>query len=180
MEDLLLILKFCAGSRKALQRIYEKYVNELLTLASSLLGDINSAHDVVQEVFVSFAQSAGKLKPQGSLRSFLITCMINNIRNRMKSERRTIVRLQEYSETKNSSQSDPIKELIASEQANLVVSAMAELPYEQRETVMLRLRAEMSFKEIARVQDVSINTIQSRYRYGMEKLRSLLNSEVQQ
>ena len=43
MEDQLLILKFCAGSRKALQRIYEKYVNELLTLASSLLGDINSA-----------------------------------------------------------------------------------------------------------------------------------------
>jgi RNA polymerase sigma-70 factor, ECF subfamily len=180
MEDQLLILKFCAGSRKALQRIYEKYVNDLLTLASSLMGDINSANDVVQEVFVSFAQSAGRLKPQGSLRSFLITCMINNIRNRMKSERRTIVRLQEYSETKNSSQSDPIKELIASEQANLVVSAMAELPYEQRETVMLRLRAEMSFKEIARVQDVSINTVQSRYRYGMEKLRSLLNSEVQQ
>jgi len=43
----------------------------------------------------------------------------------------------------------------------------------------MHIRGQMSFKEIARVQDVSINTVLSRYRYGLEKLRSLLQSEVE-
>jgi len=45
--------------------------------------------------------------------------------------------------------------------------------------VTLRFEAGMGFRQIARIQNASINTIQGRYRYGMEKLRSLLNSEVE-
>jgi len=36
----------------------------------------------------------------------------------------------------------------------------------------------LTFKEIARIQDVSISTVQGRYRYGIDKLRSLLNGEL--
>jgi RNA polymerase sigma factor (sigma-70 family) len=56
---------------------------------------------------------------------------------------------------------------------------MAELPYQQREVIILHFQGGMRFKAIAKSQDVSINTIQSRYRYGLDKLRSLLNSEVE-
>jgi len=56
--------------------------------------------------------------------------------------------------------------------------AMAKLPFEQREVVTLRFEAGLRFPQIARIQNVSINTVQGRYRYGMEKLRTLLNSEV--
>ena len=52
------------------------------------------------------------------------------------------------------------------------------LPYEQREVIILHLKGEMKFKTIANLQDVSINTVQSRYRYGLEKLRSLFNEEI--
>lgn len=44
--------------------------------------------------------------------------------------------------------------------------------------VLLHLKAEMSFRHIARVQNVSINTVQGRYRYGLHKLRSILHGEV--
>jgi DNA-directed RNA polymerase specialized sigma24 family protein len=54
MEDLFLLWKFKHDSREALERIYEKYVNDLFAVASSLLGDIHSAHDVVHDVFESF------------------------------------------------------------------------------------------------------------------------------
>jgi len=56
--------------------------------------------------------------------------------------------------------------------------AMARVPYEQREVVSLYMEGGMTFREIAAIQDVSINTVQGRYRYGMTKLRSLLNGEL--
>jgi RNA polymerase sigma-70 factor (ECF subfamily) len=60
-----------------------------------------------------------------------------------------------------------------------IEQAMVQLPYEQREAIILHLQSGMRFRAIAAIQGVSINTIQSRYRYGLDKLRSLLNIEVE-
>jgi len=53
------------------------------------------------------------------------------------------------------------------------------LPDEQREVVILRLTAGMKFQDIAKLQQVSTNTVQGRYRYGLSRLRTLLNGEVE-
>ncbi|MHC4243111.1 MAG: sigma factor-like helix-turn-helix DNA-binding protein [Planctomycetota bacterium] len=53
------------------------------------------------------------------------------------------------------------------------------MPFEQREAVMLHLKGEMKFREIAKLQGVSISTIHGRYRYGLDKLRLMLNSELE-
>ena len=57
--------------------------------------------------------------------------------------------------------------------------AVAQLPDEQREVVLLRLKASLKFRDIARVQQTSIGTVLGRYRYGLDRLRSLLNGEVE-
>ena len=54
---------------------------------------------------------------------------------------------------------------------------MSALPKEQREAVVLHLQGEMTFREIARRDGLSVNTVQSRYRYGVAKLRQLLRAE---
>ncbi len=46
--------------------------------------------------------------------------------------------------------------------------------------MLLRLTADMKFRDIARLQQVSINTVQGRYRYGLNRLRSILNGEVEE
>jgi len=69
---------------------------------------------------------------------------------------------------------------IYSEQFARVGRAVTELPVEQREVVTLHLYGDLPFREIAAWQTTSIKTVQSRYRYGLEKLRSLLNSEVEE
>jgi RNA polymerase sigma-70 factor (ECF subfamily) len=51
---------------------------------------------------------------------------------------------------------------------------MAKLPDEQREVIMLHLRSGMKFGQIGKSLGVSINTVKSRHRYGVDKLRSLL------
>ena len=61
------------------------------------------------------------------------------------------------------------------EQLHLMLSR---LPQAQREVVVLKVYREKTFQEIARLLDVSVNTVASRYRYGMEKLRNLLKDNV--
>ena len=56
--------------------------------------------------------------------------------------------------------------------------ALAKLPYKQRETLLLHVYSGMKFREIAMLSGESINTLKGRYRYGLDKLRTLLNSEV--
>ena len=178
IEDKVLILKFKFGSRTALQRIYEKYENYLLTVATGLLNDIGEAEDVLHDVFVKFAQSAEKLELNGSLKAYLATCVVNRVRDRIRSQRRRkTVRLDDVAPIPCESEGSD-HSVIAGEELQRVNCYLAQLPYEQREAIMLRLHSGMKFKRIAQLQDVSENTVQGRYRYGLGKLRTLLNSEV--
>jgi RNA polymerase sigma-70 factor (ECF subfamily) len=177
MEDKLLIWKLKKGSNEALCRIYEKYEEHLLASAISLLYDVGSAEDVVHDVFVLFAQSADKLKLDGNLKGYLTRCVVNLARDRIRAVQRHQLRLKDA----NPSDSDlqqPSKAVIRDEELGRLSQAMSSLPYEQRETIILHLRGEMTFKAIAKSQGVSINTVCSRYRYGLDKLRSLLNGEA--
>jgi RNA polymerase sigma-70 factor (ECF subfamily) len=68
--------------------------------------------------------------------------------------------------------------VIDSERLRKLGSALAELPYEQREAIVLRLHGDLRFRQIARMQKVSTKTAQSRYRSGLDKLRSSMNGEA--
>ena len=178
LEDRLLIWKFRRGSSDALSRIYGKYSKDLLRLAYALLNDAAAAEDIVHDFFLWFAQSPERLKLGGNLKAYLATCVVNRARNLLKARQRGPVSL-DGTDPIPSSVKRPDQWIIASEQARRVNAALAELPLEQREVVALHLQGGMRFKAVADLQGVSINTVQSRYRYGLKKLRSLLDSEVE-
>ncbi len=178
IEDKLLIWRIRHGSSEALGRIYKKYKDNLLRLAFALLNDRNFAEDIVHDCFVSIAQSTEKLKLSGNFKSYLTTCVVNRVRNANKvRQRQEIIDLKEAG-TVALTLKRPEQWIIESEQLRLLNNAMAQLPYQQREVVILHSQGEMKFKAIAELQGVSINTVQSRYRYGLDKLRSILNSEA--
>ena len=179
LEDKLLIWKFKCGSSDALRRIYEKYKKDLLRLATMLLHDVSNAEDTVHDVFVSFAQSAETLKIGGNLKSYLLTCVANRARNRNRANQYRQTTALDQAELVVSDVKRPDQWLICSEELNRWSDIMARLPYEQREVVILHLRAGMKFREIAGLQNISINTVKGRYRYGLNKLRSILNGEVE-
>ena len=178
IEDRLLIWKFKCGSRQGLARIYEKYAGFLLTLATALLNDVSSAEDVVHDFFVSFAGSAEKLKLDGSLKWYLATCVTNRARDRIRARQRQGVGLDEAGWV-CSNGDRPERATVWNEQLQRLSWAMGRIPYEQREVIALHVKGEMKFKAIAKLQKVSIKTVQSRYRYGLDKLRSMLNGEVE-
>ena len=178
IEDKLLVWKFKSGNNDALCRIYEKYKDNLLRLATALSNETSASEDIVHDVFVSFAQSAEKLNLSGNLKSYLATCVANRVRNRNRSrQRQTTTNLNE-AESAVSNTKRPEQWIIYSEQLRQLNNALAQLSYEQREAISLHLQGGMKFREIAELQDVSTSTIQSRYRYGLDKLRSILAKEA--
>jgi RNA polymerase sigma-70 factor (ECF subfamily) len=158
IEDKLLIWRFKCGSRDALCKIYEKYKNDLLKLASAILNERNSAEDVVHDVFVSFAQSSERLKLSGSLKYYLATCVMNRVRN--------LKRTMQLSEAMGLNEDDPIVSkserpeqwIMCREESNQLNNAIVQLPDEQRQVIAMHLYGGMKFRAIAKSQNVSVNT----------------------
>ena len=177
IEDNILIWKFNRGSKDALRRIYEKFKDDLLGLAISLLRDRSLAEDVVHDVFVSFAGTVGSFHLSGSLKGYLSTCVANRARDRNRLRSGSDAGLDIVEEV-GSDSDGPMEQAIGSEESGRLIDLLNRLPYEQREVVVLHLHHGMRFREIAGFLDISINTVQSRYRYGLDKLRTILNSVV--
>lgn len=177
LEDKLLVLKCRHGSKDAMCRIYLKHKDYMLTLAKGLLGEQAEAEDVVHDVFVAFARSAGRFQLTGSLRGYLATCVSNLARDKIRARKRKPAILDSVDPVISDSD-NPEQHAAEKEELMRLRLAMSQIPYEQREAVMLHLKGGMKFREIARLQGVSLSTTHGRYRYGMDKLRSLLNGEV--
>jgi len=177
LEDEWLKLRFKAGSTDALQRIYEKYRDCLLTLAMAMLNDGGTAEDVVHDVFVSFARSGSKFRLHGNLRSYLATCVVNRVRDQLRARKRRGLALDEDLPLESDFE-PPDGRLLSDERSRLVARALARLPEEQRETIALHLKGQLKLREIARLQEVPLTTVRGRYRHGIERLRSLLNGRL--
>ena len=178
LEDKLLVLKCRRGSRDAMCRIYEKYKDYLLTLAKGLSNDQTTAEDVVHDVFVSFVRIAKHFQITGSLKGYLATCVTNRVRDKIRAKTRQIQALESANQAIVDSD-NPEHCIIEAEELQRLRHALSQIPYEQREAVMLHLKGDMKFREIAKLQGVSVSTIHGRYRYGLDKLRSMLNSELE-
>ncbi|UCF17796.1 MAG: sigma-70 family RNA polymerase sigma factor, partial [Phycisphaerales bacterium] len=140
--------------------------------------DVHTAEDVVQDVFVGFAQSAARIRPAGNLRTYLATGVANRIRNTLRDRQRHETAVIEDTDCVICKTEGPAQWAILSEELERLSEAMAQVPYDQREVIGLHMQGGMTFKQISRVQNVSINTIQGRYRYGLSRLRSILNGQV--
>ena len=177
-EDLRLLNRLCAGDKDALRRIYEKYIDDLLRVATSLLQDIQSAEDCLHDVFVNFAGTVDGSMINSNLKSYLISCVANRARDQLRSKARQS-NFQAGQLNSRQVSTSPAKQIIDTEESARVFAALAELPYEQREVFVLHIQGQMKFREIAGLLGLSINSVQSRYRYAIDKLRTILNEDKQ-
>jgi RNA polymerase sigma-70 factor (ECF subfamily) len=177
-EDKLLVYKFNRGDGNALRRIYEKYRNDLLKVATALLNDRNDVEDVVHDVFVTFAQGMGNFRLRGSLKGYLSICIANRARDKNRATRRKKTVTLDSAKPIRSDTNMPDQVAERNELTEQLDYAMTQLPYEQREIIILRLQSRTGFAQIAKSKGVSTNTIRSRYRYGLKKLRSILDGQL--
>jgi RNA polymerase sigma-70 factor (ECF subfamily) len=178
-EDRVLVWRFNRGDSAALCRIYEKYRACLLKVAVALLYDRSGAEDVLHDVFVNFAQTVGQFRLRGSLKGYLSICIANRARDMNRAKRRRDAAGLAEVDVPPTGTLDPEHEAMSRETAAKLDAAMASLPDEQREIVVLHLQSKLAFREIAELREISINTAMSRYRYGLERIRSALDGELQ-
>ena len=179
IEDRWLIWRCKQGSRAAFQRIYEKYEGDLRTLAANLLNDNAAAEDVVHDVFISLLQVVDTFEIRRSLAGYLKTCVANRSRDYWRAKKPKTI-LANGDGQASSDNNGPVQWIIQTELLRQLDEAMSRLPYEQREAVVLYLHGQIKFKAIAKAQNVSIKTAHTRYRAGLDRLRSMLNSELEE
>ncbi len=173
-----LLDKAARGCRDSLRRIYETHKDHLLTLARGLCGDRSMAEDIVHDVFVVFARGLPGLRVKTSLKGYLSVSVCNRVRDLARAEMRR---------RRDPGRVDPGPAEMAAPDAHAadaeltdrLRAALEHVPLDQREVLLLRAQAGLSFEEIARHQGISSNTARGRYRYGIDKLRLLLNSECE-
>lgn len=176
LQDKLLLWRVKRGDADALRQVYERYKTDLLGLAVTLGGDRALGEDVVHDVFISFVRFAPKLRLRTSLRSYLLTSVANRVRTLSRGKSRGPLPPEDVA--CRAAQPAPDQAAMQNERAVLIEQAMRQLSDDQREAIILHLQVGMKFREIAVSQNVSINTVRSRYRYGLDRLRSLLNGKV--
>lgn len=145
--------------------LYRDHGPALLAYAAAMLGDRSTAEDVLHMVFLKLM---GSPQLPAEPRPYLFRAVRNAALNSRRSRSRDVP-LEEQSWL--AGPPAMVEEGLALEKA------MGELPPEQREVVVMHIWGEMTFEEIARVLDLQANTAASRYRYGLNKLRAIMQRE---
>lgn len=173
-DDKQLVTSLRQGDKQALCRIYERYGDGLLSMAKGIVRDRGLAEDAVHDVFLEFVRNVDSFVLTGKLRNYLGRCVVNRCIDMMRAKDRRTVELQKIRQ-ENPSNVKPQDNAEKNEALVELDKALGQLPPEQRLVIMMHIHGRMGYRQIAKQQGVSVNTVQGRYRYGMRKLKEMLN-----
>lgn len=181
ISDYELILKFINGEQSCFEQLIHRHKTKVFAYISLYIRDQALAEDIFQDTFLKVIQSvkSGKYSDNGKFLSWVMRIAHNLIIDHFRriKQMNTISNDNYESDIFNSKQfaDDTIEDEIIKKQIHQDIRKMiSHLPDDQREVVILRHYAGLSFKEIADITDVSINTALGRMRYALINLRKLM------
>jgi RNA polymerase sigma-70 factor, ECF subfamily len=151
-------------------RAYDRHAAAMYRYALMLLGDTAAAADAIQQVFLALVRNSRGAESVDHQDRYLRRAVRNECFSALRRRRR-----EPAGAVGDGPLVEPIdRASVDPEQRAVIDQALRALPPEQREVVHLKVFEGMTFQEIADVSDESINTIASRYRYALDKLRAHL------
>jgi len=156
-----------------LEELFHLYGDPLYRYLTAVLGSAEDADDVLQETFCRFARYSARWKLVRDPKAFAFRCARNEAHRFLEkriSERNGAKGFRPELVSTILRGPDPAAEVRLGE-------ALAGLPEEQREAVLLKEYEGLTFRAIGSVCGVSTNTAASRYRYGMERLRAFFGEK---
>ena len=169
-----LITGLIAGDERAYAALYDRFGARLFRTAIGYLRRREDAEDVVQEVFLSVLKSRHRLRDVRDLTAYLFTALRRAAVNAAAGRARGPALSQEAVEAAPAAESRPD---VSGPCGDRLQRALLALPPEQREVIALKIEGELTFTQIGQVIGVSMNTAASRYRYALEKLRTMLKAD---
>ncbi len=156
--------------------LYDRYGEMMYRYLALRLGSLEDAEDILQEAFCRLARYSLRWALVRDPKAFAFK-VLRNEANRFLA-RRIRRREGDRANAERNARLESVVQAPADASASLLARALGELPDEQREVIVLKVFQDFSFKETAAVCGISLNTAASRYRYGIEKLRSLLEGKA--
>ncbi len=183
-SDYELILRFIKGEQLCFEQLIHRHKNKIFAYISLYIRDQALAEDIFQDTILKVIQSVktGKYSDNGKFLSWVMRIAHNLIIDHFRrlKQMNTISNDNYESDLFNSKsfaedniEDDIIKQQIRKDVRNMISS----LPDDQREVVILRHYADLSFKEIADVTGVSINTALGRMRYALINMRKIMEEK---
>ncbi|WP_304245352.1 RNA polymerase sigma-70 factor [Phocaeicola plebeius] len=171
ISDTELFFRIQKGDEKAFTIAYELYNKLIYVLSYRYLMDEERAKDVVQYVFVKLWEYRAELNIGISLKNFLFTMAKNYILNLIRNENTALEKQYEIAQQVLGYEDDLVEKLERREQMSLFYQALAKLPEQKKRICVMKIREEMSNKEIAERLNVSINTVKTHYAEALKLLR---------
>lgn len=178
------------GSEAAYAALVRLHRPRLYGIAYRLVGDRETAEDVLQETFLAAFKAIERFEPKPSLSPWLNTICVR-LAGRTASRRasRAGTSLQAYTDDDSGELSlpggagtdqaaDPHAAAEAAEIRRALAAAIAELPFNQRAAVTLRFVSGLDYAEAAQAMDVPLNTFKSHLLRGTRRLRELLGDSI--
>jgi RNA polymerase sigma-70 factor (ECF subfamily) len=146
------------------ERLYDAHGASLYRYAVMLLFDHAAAEDAVQQVFAAVLRGSGRLDNE-----------LHYLRRAVRNECYSTLRKRRDRSPDARPVLEPAAGVVVSDDERLMLErALSALPADQREVVHLHIYEGMTFKEIGESLDESMNTVASRYRYALAKMRTVL------
>ncbi|HSS19853.1 MAG TPA: sigma-70 family RNA polymerase sigma factor [Pyrinomonadaceae bacterium] len=180
VSDVELLHAVAGGDEAALARLYDAYRVILFGLLVRILNSREEAEDVLQDVFIQVWRRAKDFdEKRGRPFTWLVTLArsraIDRIRQLGARQRLVTGAAQEQTEVV----SDALSDTLRTAKQETVQRALSELPDEQRNTLMLAYFDGLTQSEIAEKLKTPLGTVKTRMRSGMQKLRALLEPQLE-
>lgn len=182
-SDRELVENYRNGDLASFELLVSRYQAQVYSYIMTLVKDRQLADDIFQDTFVKIIRTikAGVYKDEGKFVQFAMRISHNLVIDHFRKENRipTVESSSEdYNYLDNAPISDPsVEQSMIDDQIHSDLRKMIEyLPVEQREVLRMRIYDDMSFKEIADITNVSINTALGRMRYALINLRKMVET----
>ncbi len=182
-REAVLVRRCAEGDEEACSTVVAEHQRMVFLLALHLLGDVEDARDLSQDIFLQVFRTIGRFRGQSTLRTWIYRIAVNQARNRhrwWRRRRRTDqVSIDEHVRQHGDlpvtdGTGDPDRVLNRQALAERVWRALEALPFEQRTAIILREIEGLSYDEIAFSLGVAIGTVKSRLTRARDALRSQL------
>ncbi|MCD8230311.1 MAG: RNA polymerase sigma factor [Clostridiales bacterium] len=163
------IRKIARGDKQALAQLYRDTGAAVYGFALSLLGNVQEAEDIQQDVFIRIWQSAGSYKAQGKPLAWIFTITRNLALMRFRDQKKTIAMTEEDWQAMFADQVQ-----MDGEDRIILKSLIETLSREEQNIVMLHAVAQLKHREIAQILDLPLSTVLSKYNRALKKLKQAI------
>jgi RNA polymerase sigma-70 factor (ECF subfamily) len=186
-ESIMLMSRIAEGDAEAFAALVALHQHAVIGTCAKMLGNIDDAHDLAQQVFLRVWKSAPRYKPTARFTTWLFTITRNLVFNQTRSNQRAhFVSIDAEGDNEASQRvlqaataTTPADDALAAELAHAIDQAIQKLPETQRLAVILRRYQDLTYEEIAESMDSSISAVKSLLFRARAQLRESLSGYLE-